>query len=123
MMRILCERGFKIFIITSRSHRTVDSICEHSSLGPFIKGCVAAEDTKLHKPFPDPLLLALKALNSASEEAIYIGDTYQDFQAANSAGIKFGFAGWNKNAINHDYDIVFSKPSDIIDMIEEDSND
>lgn len=123
MMRILSEKGIRFFIITSRSHRTVDPICNMSAIGPFINGCIAAEDTEFHKPDPEPLLAALKILGSSLKEAIYIGDTYQDYKASVFAGIKFGFAGWNKKAVNRGYDIVFTAPSDIISMIEDSSND
>lgn len=119
MMRALTEKGIIFFIVTSRSHCTVNSICNESELSPYISGCIAAEDTQLHKPNPEPIIKALEITKSKPEETLYVGDTYQDYKAASAAGIRFGFAGWNKNAVNENYTIVFRFPEDIIDMIGE----
>jgi pyrophosphatase PpaX len=48
---------------------------------------VAYEDTKEHKPNPEPLEKALKELGGSKQETIMIGDTDKDIVAANRAGI------------------------------------
>ena len=117
MLHDLKEKGVVIYIVTSRSHCTVDSICNDSKISPYIDGCIAAEDTVFHKPHPEPIIKALEKTNSNIHETLYIGDTYQDFQAASAAGVSFGFAGWNKEAVNENYEIVFSLPTEVNSLI------
>jgi len=66
---------------------------------------IAAEDTKKHKPFPDPLLKACERMNIAPKDTVYIGDAINDYRAAKAAGTHFiGFI-WNE--IEHKtFDVV-----------------
>lgn len=48
---------------------------------------VAAEDTTLHKPNPEPLLLARERLARTTGPAVYVGDAVVDVQAARAAGM------------------------------------
>lgn len=52
---------------------------------------VVYEDTKNHKPHPEPLLLAAKSLKLKPDECVYIGDAETDMAAAKAAGMKFIF--------------------------------
>ncbi len=49
---------------------------------------VTEEDTKMHKPHPEPLLLAARRLNVESARCVYVGDYPSDVMAARSAGMK-----------------------------------
>ena len=60
-------------------------------LKSYFKADVAYEDTKKHKPFPEPLILAAKKLKVKPEETVYIGDSESDMKAAKAAGMKFVF--------------------------------
>lgn len=48
---------------------------------------VAVEDTGIHKPHPEPLLLALARLGATDRPAVYVGDAVVDVQAAAAAGL------------------------------------
>ncbi len=52
------------------------------------------EDTGRHKPLPDPVLEALRQLDAAPEDAIYVGDTAWDIRAGRAAGVVTGAALW-----------------------------
>lgn len=123
MMKILSESGIRIYVITSRNHSTVDSICENSELSPYIIGCIAAEDTERHKPDPAPILKAVEKFELRQESVIYIGDTYQDYQASAAANIRFAFAGWNTDAERRDYELIFDDPLEAAYMIERENNE
>ena len=45
------------------------------------------EDTDLHKPNPEPLLLALQKLGVSADSCVYIGDAVVDVLAAKAAGM------------------------------------
>jgi len=55
----------------------------------FFEVIITKEETKKHKPNPDPLLLACKKLKIKPEEAIYVGDAVIDYQTARNAGMNF----------------------------------
>ncbi len=118
----LCEGGRRLIVITSRSHCTADPVCISSPLAPYICCCIAAEDTRRNKPYPDPILKALELYDIDPKDTIYIGDGYHDYLASRAAGVAFGFAGWNENAVCHDeYANVFSTPADLIKLEREES--
>ena len=118
-MSVLSQNQIRIVIVTSRSRCTAQPLCECSVLSPYIEGYVAAEDTILHKPNPEPIFKAIDLLEAKKEETIYIGDSFWDYCAASSAGIRFGHAGWNKDSQNKSYDMVFYHPLEMIALIGE----
>lgn len=105
-----------IILVTSRNHATVDPIWKKSALSAYIEFCVAAEDTTKHKPHPEPLLLAISALNLDPKSTIYIGDTVHDYAAAQKAGISFAAAGWNEKASSLP-GIQLTSPADLLDLM------
>lgn len=117
-MEIIENRDIIIYLITSRSHSTVDYICNNSVLSPYITGCIAAEDTMLHKPNAEPINRALKLTNTKPCEAIYVGDTIQDYQASTSAGVRFALAGWNEGTENVSFNVLLNTPYALIDEIQ-----
>jgi pyrophosphatase PpaX len=55
---------------------------------------IGMEDTKRHKPDPDPILEALARLDAAPADAAYVGDSPFDVQAAKSAGVYAVAVAW-----------------------------
>lgn len=55
----------------------------------FFEVIISKEDTKKHKPNPEPLLLACKRLNLKPNETVYIGDAIIDYEAARNAETNF----------------------------------
>ena len=117
MEKKACGLGMEIIIITSRGHVTADPICTQSELGPYIAGCIAAEDTVNHKPDPDPLLKAMEQFSIDPKSAIYIGDTFQDYQAASASGVRFALAGWNRLAKKLECVLSLNDPMDIFEIL------
>jgi pyrophosphatase PpaX len=52
------------------------------------------EDTVLHKPDPEPLLLAVNRLGATPDQAVYVGDAIVDVQAARNAGMAAVAVTW-----------------------------
>ncbi len=82
----LKEKGFKLGIVTGSGTDSVDLLC-NNGLGDLIDAVVNGEQIKNRKPNPEGLLLCLSKLGVKAEEAIYVGDTSIDMQAARSAGM------------------------------------
>jgi len=55
----------------------------------FFEVIITRYDTKKHKPDAEPLLSACEKLGIRPEEAVYIGDSLIDHEAARNAGVNF----------------------------------
>jgi HAD superfamily hydrolase (TIGR01509 family) len=75
-------------IATNRSDTMGRVIREHDLVGCFDL-VVSARDAARPKPFPDPLIKILDHFQVTPKEALYIGDSELDQQAAQAAGIPF----------------------------------
>jgi len=53
---------------------------------------VCSGDTRLRKPHPAPLRLALRHMRMRPEETVYVGDSPEDLQMARSAGVRAAIA-------------------------------
>ena len=83
-------KHYKLGIVTGRV-RVYLFDTPMDSLEPYFEMSVAYEDTKNHKPHPEPLLLAAKKLKTKPSNIVYIGDGKFDMLAAKAAGMKFIF--------------------------------
>lgn len=82
------NKSYTLAVATSRRKKTTDVYFKFSGLKKYFQVIVTYEDTKKHKPNPDPLLFAVKKLNIKLKEAIYIGDQKSDIKAAKGARMK-----------------------------------
>lgn len=86
-VKLLSEK-YLLGIATSGLCDTVYKAPELSVLRHHFRATVCYEDTVNHKPNPEPLLLAAQRLGVSPDEAVYVGDTQSDLQAARSAGMR-----------------------------------
>lgn len=77
---------FKIAIATNRSD-TIGRVLEVHGLDGYFDLVVSALDVPRPKPFPDPLLKVTGHFRIDPREAVYIGDSELDQQAAQAAGM------------------------------------
>lgn len=92
-------------------------------LDEYMEVTILAEDTKKHKPDPEPLLECVKRLNLNLDEVIYIGDAASDAQASSNAHIDFGYAKWG-NVQKSDLKgakMVFNQPLDLLKLLDKKS--
>lgn len=78
--------GARLGIVTSKSRDAVDLVLEALPAPIVWDVVVTYDDSPLHKPHPAPLLTALERLDARPEDAVYIGDSPFDLQAATAAG-------------------------------------
>jgi len=80
--------GCRTGVVTSKSGPTVqlafDALPE---VADHIDVLVAVEDTSVHKPGPEPVLLALDRLGADAADACYVGDAPFDIAAGRAAGV------------------------------------
>lgn len=94
LLQELKERGYKLGLVTSRLKQTTLQGLEKYELQQYFDVIVTAEDTKKHKPDPEPVQIALKKLGSVPEKSLMVGDTMFDILCARNAGVASVLAGW-----------------------------
>lgn len=89
VLKQLKKEGAYIGIIsTKHRYRISDYLKEHFPKD-FFDIIIGGEDVTKHKPSPEGLISAIEQLNIRKEEALYIGDSIVDAEAAKAAGIDF----------------------------------
>jgi phosphoglycolate phosphatase-like HAD superfamily hydrolase len=105
-------------IVTSKTRQELINDFVPFGLSDYLGHSVCADDTKKHKPSPEPLLKFLEITGVAPETSIYIGDTIYDMQCAADAGVDFGLALWGAkeaHRINAKYKL--SNPYEVLNLI------
>jgi len=83
------HKEYEIGIVTSRIKGRLLDYPQFKKIKHCFKTIIYYEDTKNHKPDPEPLLLAAKRLKVEPIKAVYIGDAESDRQAAEAAKMHF----------------------------------
>ncbi|MDU1313770.1 MAG: HAD family hydrolase [Clostridium septicum] len=114
----LSYNGILCGIASSKMRNQYEIDFFKTGLQHHMKSVVLAEDTKKHKPHPDPLLRVAKTLAIDPSECLYVGDTIFDYKASKAAGMGFALALWGAtdlNGINADYNL--ENPSDLLSIL------
>ena len=110
--------GRRLGIVTAKRQATLALAFQVlPDLRPFFEVCIAAEDTERHKPHPEPLLAALEQLGEAPRDAVYVGDSPFDVQAAKAAGLASIAVTWG--AIHARERLEREQPDAVVDTPEE----
>jgi pyrophosphatase PpaX len=92
----LRSAGIKVTVVTSKRQISVEMALKNfPDLRNVVDRFVTMEDTKEHKPHPEPLLRGLELLGGVpKEEAAYVGDSPFDVEAAKAAGLTSVAVSW-----------------------------
>lgn len=85
LVRELRSKGKLTAIFTGRGRESTDAIVSGMGLKDLFDAIVTSDDVDRPKPAPDGLLEILDRLRSSAEEAVYVGDTIKDMDAARAA--------------------------------------
>jgi pyrophosphatase PpaX len=108
----------RMAVVTAKRRTTLALAFEVlPELRRFFDVTVGAEDTARHKPNPDPLLLALERLGASADDAVYVGDSPFDIQAAKAAGVGSVAVTWGR--IHSRERLEREEPDAIVDTVEE----
>jgi len=88
--------GVKVAVVTSKRRRSVEMALEKfPGLDLVVDRFVTVEDTEEHKPHPEPLLKGLELMGDIpKDQAVYVGDSPFDVQAAKAAGLTSVAVSW-----------------------------
>lgn len=116
LLRALSERGTRLGIVTSKSRPVVDLAFDVLPLGEYFDVVITAEDTERHKPGPEPVRAALRALDASPTGACFVGDSPFDLRSGRAAGcatiaVTWGFFGQDE--------LAREEPDLIVDTVDE----
>ena len=89
--------GLKLIVATSASKSDLEGLLKQAGLDDLLTEFTTSDDAERSKPDPDIVTSALKLSGVSAHEAVMIGDTPYDLQAAAKAGvpaIAFTSGGW-----------------------------
>lgn len=87
LLRTLAEGGYEVVLATSAPANELEMLRRTLEVEDAIATLTSAEDVAEAKPAPDVVQVALQKAGVAPEEAIFVGDTVWDVEAAREAGV------------------------------------
>ncbi len=110
----LQKRGHPMAVVTNKYRHLAVPLLEDLKLMPFFGVVVGGSCADKPKPWPHPILLACQSLGVDPEQAVMVGDSYNDQAAAEAAGsayyqVTYGYGDGTTGL----------KPPDTIDSISE----
>lgn len=113
----LHNRGYHMGLVTSKDRKELDMDWDRIPQNQLFELIVNADDTKEHKPSPEPLLKYLEKAGITAEEALYIGDSQHDMLCAKKAGVDFALAGWGAYNRNLDVKLIIDRPEELLEHL------
>jgi pyrophosphatase PpaX len=113
----LKDEGRRLGIVTAKRRQTVELAFARIPIEHLFETVVGGDETKKHKPDPEPLLLALERLGAAPDEAVYVGDAPFDIKAAKAAGLYSVGVSWG--GIHGRERLEAEEPDALVDAPEE----
>jgi len=95
ILKILSKK-YSLGVVTNRVREGFYGVPELSNLKNYFSAIITYQDTKNHKPHPEPLLLTCNKLKVNPKYAVYIGDQESDIIAGKAAGMKTILCAKNK---------------------------
>lgn len=115
--------GYVLGIVTSRTRESALRYMDMFAITSYFSNLVTCDDTTVHKPNPEPILLAMSKLGASAEESIMIGDSPFDIKCANNAGVDSVMVNWritcDETSVIDDakVDYWLHQPSDLVELL------
>jgi HAD superfamily hydrolase (TIGR01549 family) len=115
-IRNLYEKGVYLGVVTSKAIWEYEHDFSHFGLTEYFGTAICVEDTKKHKPDPEPLFEFFSRSGQKKETALFIGDSANDQLCAKNASVDFALAGWGA-AENLPAKYILDDPSQILKIV------
>ena len=116
MLDAVKSRGFSTAVVTSKAARVTRMALDQTGIANKFDAVVTADDVQHPKPDPEPILKALEALKTTPEQAIYVGDSLFDVDAAQRAGVAMVGVSWGARTKD---DLLLMCPQGVFDTWDE----
>jgi HAD superfamily hydrolase (TIGR01509 family) len=88
LVRAVKERGARTVLATSASPEELKRLLDVLDLDDAVDGITSAQDVDDAKPAPDLIHAALAIADASPDDAVMVGDSVWDIQAAQRAGVR-----------------------------------
>jgi HAD superfamily hydrolase (TIGR01549 family) len=110
------DDGFVLAIASSAQKDELDPLVARADIGDLLVGASSSDDAEESKPEPDIVQAALKLAEATPAQAIMLGDTPYDVQAAQRAGVAIvglTCGGWSAAELQGAA-AVYADPADLL---------
>ncbi|MGW0778747.1 HAD family hydrolase [Streptomyces sp. NPDC002835] len=87
LLRALAGDGWQVVLVTSAGGSELAALRRAVDADDAITATASADDVEEGKPAPDPVEQALELAGVTASDAVFVGDTVWDMQAASRAGV------------------------------------
>ena len=119
-VRALQEDGKLLGLVTSKVRSGAIRGLKAAGLDLAFEVIVGADDVRLPKPHPEPVLTALDRLGAEPGDAVFIGDSRHDLESGRAAGVRTAAALWGPFDRAHladlEPDYWLERPEDILTL-------
>ena len=115
LLEAVRARGARVVIATSAKKSELAGLLARGDLGALVDVAATGDDADDSKPDPDIISAALKKAGVAATDAVMVGDTQYDIEAAHRAGVACVAlqCGGNDPATLRDAEAVYADPADL----------
>jgi pyrophosphatase PpaX len=113
----LKDEGRRLGLVTAKRRATVELAFDALPLRHFFETVVGGDETRGHKPDPEPLLLAAERMDVQPRHCAYVGDSPFDIRAAKAAEMFAVAVTWG--GIHDRAKLEAEEPDAIVDNAED----
>lgn len=122
VLQKLEDNGIPWGIVTNKPGWLTDPLIIALDLEKRCAVTISGDTTAEKKPHPLPLLTAAEALNTNSEDCLYIGDDPRDIQAGNAANMttviaRYGYITDDSDLESWQADTMIEQPQQILNLL------
>jgi HAD superfamily hydrolase (TIGR01509 family) len=123
LLEILHEEGIIVVLATSAPQEELEILLELLDSDDVIHATTNADDVEVAKPSPDIVQVALDRAGVQAADAVFVGDSEWDIEAASRAGVRSfgvltgGIAG--ELLMQAGAERVFAGPADLLDRLDD----
>jgi HAD superfamily hydrolase (TIGR01509 family) len=121
LLSTLREWGLRLAVASSAEEEELQPLLERAGVADLVEHKASSDDAESSKPDPDIVQAALRRLGLSPREAVMVGDTPCDVEAAMRAGIAIialRCGGWNDAALKGAWEIQ-DGPADMLTCLSE----
>lgn len=115
LLEAVRARGARVVIATSAKKAELDDLLARGDLGPLVDVASTSDDAKDSKPDPDIIDAALRKAGVDAHDAVMVGDTHYDVEAAHRATVPCValLCGGNDPSTLREAEAVYSDPAEL----------